>query len=173
MMTLLRTVGVKLRGALAPVDYQPKPNDIVRATERAHSLGAVLIALADQHGQDFDALAAELGVPADVDFVRLAFESARISAARVNFTSIAPCIEFLRAAAGGKVFGESRPAIHAFDWTSLETTGPTYRAAARALEDWFIYYGGVTLLFPDFSDGKTSSTLRPFMAQYMAEVAAR
>jgi hypothetical protein len=170
MMTLLRTVSKELRGALAPIGAQPKSNDIFCARERAHSLSAVLIALVDQHGQDFDALAAELGVPADVDLLHLSFEAARVSAARVNFTTIAPCLDLLRAAAAGRVFGRgSREPVHNFDRTSLEPTGPTYRVASRALEEWFLYCGGVITLFPDFTDGKSWSSLRPLMEQYMAE----
>lgn len=180
MMTLLRSFWARLR---RNDQISPPVSRSGFFAGRAHALSDVLVTLSESHVQDFDALASELGIAADVDFARLALEAARISAVRVDFTTIAPCIEFLRAAAAGRALGaacsgglirmrnpdhglgwhddgESRPDIHSFDWTSLESTGPSYRAASRALADWFIYYNGNLLLMGDLSDGETICGLK-------------
>jgi hypothetical protein len=143
-------------------------DDIACVRQRRYPFCEVLTALIPEHGQDFDALASELGVPADIDFARMAFEAARMASVRVNFTSIEQSIRFLRAAASGGVFSSAPEAQHNVDWGKLQSAGPTYRTALRGLSGWFSYYDGTAgLVFwgGDFSDasGKSYSMLTPFL----------
>jgi hypothetical protein len=161
---IARLLGFGLKPSVPAVTL----DDISCIRQRRHPFCEVLTALIPEHGQDFDALASELGVPADIDFARMAFEAARVAAVRVNFTSIEQSIRLLRAAAGAGAFSQTPEAQHNIDWGKLQATGPTYRTGLRALSGWFSYYDGTAgqvFFGGDFSDanGKSYSTLLPFI----------
>lgn len=157
------------RAALeAPVERHLDVLDIAVRRTRGHVFSDVLEALLIEHSQEFDALASRLGVPADVDFGRMAFEAARMASVHVDFTTIEACIRFLKAASRGQPFaGAVAEAQHDIDWVEVQPSGPTYRAALRGLCGWFSWYEGTApyMVFGDFSDSnrKTRSALRPFM----------